>query len=509
MLTDKSIVFRVDASQTIGAGHVMRCVSLARELRHRGASIVFVCRQLDGHLGAWIENDGFDVCVLPERRSEAGELISRQDNPWAGASWEEDAADTIRAISRLDRKPDWLIVDHYQIGAGWETKLQSVVSRIGVIDDLANRKHRCELLLDQNAYLDAADRYGALLPRHCRSLLGPQFALLHSDYRHQRRNVSVRTGRVRRILISCGGFDSANCTGHILDALELIDLGAIQVDVVIGSLHRDRAVLESACSVSGYMCHVQTNRMAELMSDADMAIGTGGSSAWERCCLGVPCLTLVVADNQRKLVHDAGIAGILFAPEVSPAETEKLAEHIRSFIDNSALRESMSANAMAIVDGFGADRVSRALGVFSVKVREAEPEDSARIFAWRNSASIRNVSRDASPIARKTHDEWFVSVLEDPLRQVLIGELSDEAVGVVRFDMHDHEAEISIYLAPEQQGRGLGIELLLAAESWLIKKEPEMTLLKAEVLSDNQKSRSLFKAAGYSKSDTQFCKRLS
>lgn len=506
--TNMNIVIRTDASVAIGTGHVMRCLSLADVLRSHGAAVHFVCRLHDGHLCGIIKDRGYPVHSLARPVIDLESNTASIYSAWLGATWQDDAADTIAAIDSLGPKPDWLIVDHYALDSNWENSVCASVERTMVIDDLADRKHSCDLLLDQNLYEDAEIRYLGLVPKHCQLLLGPRFSLLRNEFREVRVGLAARSGPVQGILVFFGGIDRANLTTAAIEALDGIDLCDVRVDVVIGDQNSRRKGIESICAARNFECHVQTDRLAEMMSKADISVGAGGSATWERCCLGLPCLTFAVADNQRQLVNDAALAGILSAPEVDLEDADAIAMHVQAFIGNPLLRESISRKSMSIVDGYGADRVRRAIGVFSVAVREATLGDSERVFEWRNSAPVREMSLNSAPIDWLTHCAWFESVMADSDRLLLIGESAGQSVGVVRFDITGDSADLSIYLVPGQASRGFGTELLLVAEQWLVHSRPELRLLRAEVLEGNKKSNRLFSGARYRVETTEYRKRL-
>lgn len=224
------IIIRTDASLTIGTGHVIRCLTLADALKKKGARIVFICREHQGHLCDLIEDRGFTVHRLPQ--PNIGFIA--EDEPahaaWLGASWQEDAEQTRAFIQALDGgKPQWLIVDHYSIDHRWESTLRPMVERIFVIDDLADRNHYCDLLLDQNLFPDMQSRYTARVPEGCPLMLGPDYALLQPIYAEQHDRIPPREGPVRRILISFGGADSDNLTGCALAAFISLERPDVEV----------------------------------------------------------------------------------------------------------------------------------------------------------------------------------------------------------------------------------------------------------------------------------------
>ncbi len=223
------VVFRTDASHTIGTGHTIRCLTLAKALRESGAQILFICREHEGDLCNHIEEQGFAVHHLSSPREDFISEYAPAHAAWLGATWQEDADATVAAITSLQIKPDWLIVDHYGIDQRWEDVLRPLVDRIMVIDDLADRHHDCDLLLDQNLILDMESRYGDLVPDDCTLLLGPDYALLQPIYAELHDRIPPREGSIRRILISFGGADSNNLTGRALEAFISLNRPDIEV----------------------------------------------------------------------------------------------------------------------------------------------------------------------------------------------------------------------------------------------------------------------------------------
>ena len=280
--------FRVDATSRIGTGHFMRCLTLADALRQRGAQIRFVSRGLPAYLGDMLESRGIEFAPLGNTAGKAAGDLAHSS--WLGTSQDRDVQDSAATLE--DRKWDWLVVDHYALDARWENAMRGSAGKIMVIDDLADRVHDCEVLLDQNYCHDMQTRYQGKVPEQCRLLLGPRYALLREEFRKLRAQVKPRSGEVRRILMFFGGVDAGNYTGLTINALSGLDLKGAEVDVVIAAQHSHRTEIEQACTTQGYACHVQTPRMAELMATADISIGAGGSATWERCCLGLPALSL-------------------------------------------------------------------------------------------------------------------------------------------------------------------------------------------------------------------------
>ncbi len=307
-----SVVFRVDSSTEIGTGHVMRCLTLADQLRRAGRECLFVCRELPGNLGRVIRKQGFALSLLKDsgQGTECSASIENEYARWLGVSWSDDAAQALQAIVSAGCSCELLVIDHYGIDYRWEEILQPAVGRLMVIDDLANRRHTCDLLLDQNLHRDMKDHYRGLVPSACLTFLGPSYALLRPQFEVAYQSLPRRDGTVRRMFIFMGGADPSNETSKALDAIGILNRPEIAVDVVVGESNPHRHDINQIVSgMRSTTFHCQVDNIAELMAKADLAIGAGGTSAWERCYLGLPSLMMVLAQNQEELALSIAEAG--------------------------------------------------------------------------------------------------------------------------------------------------------------------------------------------------------
>jgi UDP-2,4-diacetamido-2,4,6-trideoxy-beta-L-altropyranose hydrolase len=357
-----NVIFRTDASSLIGTGHVMRCLTLAGELRDAGARVAFISRELPGHLCDLVEREqGIAVHRLGPAPEAAGQGLAGERMDRLGMDWEQDAAESGEVLRGREAAPDWLVADHYGLDRRWEQRMRGHVRNILAIDDVADRPHACEVLLDQNLHSAPERRYAGLVPASCRLLLGPDYALLRREFREARGRGRTRTGAVKRILVDFGGSDHANATGRALEAIASLRRPEVAVDVVIGPSNPHRESLQArAASLPRVRTHHRVIRMAALMEHADLALGAGGATTWERCCVGLPALTLSIAPNQEALSRAAAEAGATVylgrAGEVSGAD---LAGALARWIDDPGGLQRLSAHAMALVDGLGAERVMR------------------------------------------------------------------------------------------------------------------------------------------------------
>jgi len=301
-----NIVFRVDASIEMGIGHVMRCLTLADALRDKGAQCHFVCREHPGHLIDLIIDQGHQAYLLPlcqtDNYADDGQTESSQlaHAHWLGCDWPTDVRQTVDNIGHL--KADWLIVDHYALDEHWEQQLRPFCNKIMVIDDLADRHHDCVLLLDQTFGRLAKD-YERLVSAGCTILTGAKYALLRPEFAELRDYSLTRrkTGQFKNLLISMGGVDKDNATGVVLRSLKKTCLPKkCHITVVMGVNSPWLEDVKSCAEALPWQVEVKVNikNMAQIMADSDLAIGAAGSTSWERCCLGVPTLMIVLADNQ-------------------------------------------------------------------------------------------------------------------------------------------------------------------------------------------------------------------
>lgn len=488
-----NIAFRTDASDQIGTGHFVRCLTLAIELKKRGASISFLSRNLPAHLEDMLISRGIEyISLVADSIDASSNELTHAD--WLGISQAKDAWLAIKVLS--DKTWDWLVVDHYALDIRWESELRGSVKNIMVIDDLADRQHDCDVLLDQNYYVDKQIRYSGKVPAHCQLLLGPRYALLREEFRALREEVKIRTGDVEKILVFFGGVDVDNYTMKAIDALSAIN-AEIHVDVVIGAQHPYKSQIEAACIKNGFICHVQTQYMAKLMADADLAIGAGGTATWERCSLGLPTISLCVAENQRKQIADSAKAGFLCAPTPGNDLVYSILLSTKSLMQNPALIQLFSNESMKLVDGKGVLRVASSMLHDFIEIKKATQNDTKRLFEWRNQSKIRNASKNSDPILWDEHQKWFDALIQDGNRHLLIGSINDKPVGVVRFDIESDEAEVSIYLVPDGSNVGQGKNLLRASELWLNSNRPEVLRINAIVLTENEASKKLFSDSGY------------
>lgn len=356
-----NIIVRVDASTVIGSGHLMRCLTLGKRLRCLGHDVTFIMRAHRGSMQSVVEQQGFSYRMLERPRSYHG----KEYESWLGGSQTEDAVDTIAAMGT---RVNLLIVDHYALDYEWETLLRPHVNSIFVIDDLANRHHSCDFLLDANLGAEQGDKYAGLLSRHCRSFLGLSYLMLRQEFYNARTEIAEKgkaPSNVLTIFICFGGSDPTNETLRTLQILAQLPQ-KIDAHVVLGASNPHRAEVESFCQQYHWRVYCQIDYVACLMRDSDCAIGAGGTMTWERCYMGLPTLVVAIAENQREdaILHDE-MGLIVYAGFCEDITDEKYEDAIVHFLSDKQKREHVRAVGRSIFEN---EQVEEMLKVVTASV---------------------------------------------------------------------------------------------------------------------------------------------
>ena len=356
-MSSRKILIRVDSSHKIGTGHVMRCLTLANDAQKTGWEVGFVCREISDDNIKLVRSNGHQVWNLSSKYIDksSSKTQSAYDD-WLAVSQEQDAKQTLDIILRY--RPQWIIVDHYSLDSRWLRSIQRGQAKTLVIDDLGNRDFFCDVLLDQNLGASEA-KYKGRISSNCCLLLGPDFALLRSEFRVWReRSLKERFGRgIKNVLITMGGVDAENYTLRVLREMSKSKYANSCIfTVIIGGSYLHQKTLEKFVVVSGLKISIlsKVTNMAEIMSNSDLCIGAAGSTSWERCCLGQPTITLSIADNQREIAEQLHQRNVAIFSDIGNLRADFDAFFSMKGID---LLKELSANSSAICDGYGARRV--------------------------------------------------------------------------------------------------------------------------------------------------------
>lgn len=468
------VLFRAEASDVIGGGHLMRCLTLADALRGAG-------------LTCWFAASPETIALLSTRlRGEHSTVVLSPDQ-----------ATHVDVLRRLG--PFALAVfDGYSMKAEYEHRFRSIADRLVVIDDLADRAHDCDVLIDQTIGRNPTD-YQALVPAQCQLLTGSAFALLRPQFRHMRRTAiasrDTRTG-IRRINIAFGYSLAGRAVQLALEAASQT-IPEATIDLVAGIAPRE----ETARLPSHVKVHTAVRDVAALLAPADLAIGAAGISAYERCTLGLPALIMTTADNQqanaeglaaRRAVHFAGHASELALRHISDA--------LAGFAADPPYLTIMSQAAADIADGLGPLRVVAEIlphetlsAGSSFKLRLMREADLDAVYSWQIEPDARRYSRNPAPPTLDQHKRWFRQRLRRRDTLDLIAELDGQGAGLVRLDpAGQKDWEISILLAGWARGRGLGRAMLRR-----LCRIAATETLHAEIHPENLASTKAFTAADF------------
>jgi len=486
------IFFRVDSSSLIGSGHVVRCLTLAKSLKKEGAKCKFICKDYDSSFNKIIKTQGFEVIVLTNSNKLYKDFFNK--------NWEEDARQTINVIR--EEKIDWLVVDHYGLDIRWEKKLRPYTKKIMVIDDLANRKHDCELLLDQNLVDNFEKRYQNFLPKYANTLLGPKYALLQSEYKNKHLIASPRTGSVKNILIYFGATDKNNLTELIIKEFNKLNREDIFLNVVISSNSSQiKKIKNESKKNKKIKLFTNLSSLAPLMLKADISIGACGTTSWERCCLGLPAIVITLADNQRQIAKELHKRKVIYwLGHYDNIKINLISKKIEKLINQNL--KNWSNRCKSITDGFGTQRVTSILKLNSrtkLKARVARIEDSKLILTWANDPLVRLNAFNSKIINNKTHNEWFNFRLNNSKKCVIliIETLEKIPIGQVRFEKKNRKWFINYSVASFARKKNISSKLLKTAIK-KFKKNKTFKLI-AEVKKDNIASCKVFEKIGFIK----------
>jgi len=356
-----NIVFRADASTVIGSGHIMRSLTLAHQLASDGAKVTFLTRQHTGNLIDLISSFGYQVFSLSSPKSV---IKQHNTNSWLGYSQQEDANECISKIQKI-AQVDYLIIDHYAIDKNWHQQLRPYCRKLMVIDDLANRKYDCDILLDQTLNRQRQD-YLTYVPEQCQLLLGKDFMLLRNEFslaraEAEQKHKTDNEKTPANILVSMGSGDPDNLTLLTIQALIKLkrNISELSATIIISSKAKFVNDIKTEIGLHSWLFLViDCQNIARLMLNASIAIGASGSTAWERCCLGLPCITLVSAENQltiaENLATEQAIINLGWHKNITP---DMLANAINDLLKDKNKYNFMVQQCLSCCDGLGVEKV--------------------------------------------------------------------------------------------------------------------------------------------------------
>tara|TARA_B100000035_G_scaffold315477_1_gene336762 strand:+ start:5280 stop:6830 length:1551 start_codon:yes stop_codon:yes gene_type:complete len=491
--------FRVDSSLKIGTGHLIRCLTLAKVLRMQGAECKFICGPQKDNFIKLVKNEGFKVFTFAKSKNKI--VKNKNDKTkknyyfdWIETSWQEDVKNTIKALG--SDIIDWLVVDHYALDKKWENKIRPYVKKIMVIDDLANRDHSCDLLLDQNLIANQETRYLKRILPNCTTFLGPKFALLQPEYSKLHIRKQINRDKIKRVLVFFGGVDKKNLTKLTLKSLLKIKRKDITFDVVISSLNPNKSNIQK-------FLHKKPNvnmydslpSLAPLMIKADIAIGACGSTTWERLCLGLPSLVITIAENQKPIAKELDRLNLIkLIGHHTYVKEENILNSFKSALDENL--KKWTRYSKTITNGKGVFKIASILMIndkSKLKIRMAKKEDEQLLLLWANDPIVRANAFSPDIISSQVHSSWFHSRLNNGefCKIFILETIEGVPIGQVRFEKKFKKWFVNYSLSKIARGKNIGSRLLnLSIQKF--KKKEKLTLF-AEVKKSNNPSIKIFK----------------
>lgn len=479
------IVIRADSSTQIGGGHIMRCLSLAAAAQAAGHEVLFVSANVEGNLGKHIKALGIDVYWL--KVQDAYDSSSNIES-WRPMAIERDVDLTCQTLS--DFSPDWVILDHYGLGGAWVKGIRLALPDLKVLalDDLDREPLFADLLLNP-----AAVRGTQFSQSHLCTIKGPSYAMLRSEFLSERpKALKHRTGDVKKVLILPGMIDNANFAPTALNTLQAFpDLHA---EVIMGSQSPSLdQVQEMVNGQLNWTLTLDANDMASRMRSADICIGAGGGSAWERCCMGLPSVNIALSENQKPGIQALAKAGAAVGLDASALQqTNQIENALHKLIADFAV---YSKSAATLCDGRGAARIVAAM---SGQLRAVTQEDAQLIFDWRNQAHIRDVSKNSNSLQWDKHNSYLQQVLADPVNHIWrIYQEDDIELGLVNARREDDGYWIwSFYIGASDAPKGAGGRMLLQFLRQM-NRQPDFAGIRATVVATNHRSHALHEMLGF------------
>ena len=334
-----NLFIRVDSSSEIGIGHMMRCLTLAQELKNNFDKIIFLTQKDSSDFIGTIMKNKFEVIFIPTTNNDP-DIIKN-------------------LITTYSENKNFLLIDHYDIDSNFESSLKNIFERIFVIDDLANRKHDCDLLIDQNYYRDLNQRYEKLVQNDTIALLGPKYAIIRPEFRKINKKAIKKNSQIKKILVSFGGSDPTNECKKVLDALCSIENSKFEIVVVAGIYnHKFEQLKKLYEKYSNIKIYRHVNDPSRLMLNSDLFIGAGGTTTWERFYMGLPSIVTIISDDQKESIEFLSDMGHIINLGLAKNVTSKT--YVQTLQKpNSDLIYNMSLHNQKLVDGNGSNRIKK------------------------------------------------------------------------------------------------------------------------------------------------------
>ncbi len=490
------VAVRTDANNTVGTGHLHRCLNIGRELVARGHEVTLLLgrnswmsstKQLDEMFDSYQLSDSVNSFTI-------GSSIS-------ATPLHEVMQDARSTSAYLQSKSiDWLIVDHYSLGDAWvdEVKMRGDC-RVLAIDDLGRSWTKADLLLD--SALNAGMFYSSF-PKTGAGLFGPTYVPLNPAYKTP---LITRKGDNEKNIITLffGGADSPNATATTLKALSSLMRKDLVVCAVVGDLNPNKNSLKAEYDSPRVHFLEPADSLFEYLQASDGFLGGGGTTTWERLCLGVPSATISIAENQVQMSNDLAKAGcLIYLGGTTEVSDDTIRMTVGRLLDDHEFRRESSLQGRLLVDGFGSSRICEAMYPTDPKkitFRPVRPSDCLLLFRWVNDPGVRNSSLDSNSISWPTHTAWFENFLDHPGKRLFIAELNGMPVGQIRFEPSEDRLRLSYSVDSLFRGKGFGRRIVEVGVREVRRGVADPIV--AEVRTENEPSLRVFRSLGFGESE--------
>ena len=489
-----SIAFRVDFSSEIGSGHLMRCIRLSKSLKKNNKNIFFIIKQSDyiSEIKSLLSKENLKLILL--------------DNKNKKFSYKSDAESTIKILKK--KKIQKLIVDNYKIDSKWEKKVKKYIKKLIVIDDLANRNHYCDIIIDQNYVKNYKTRYDKIINKDCIKLLGPKFCINNQIKKKFNFNHKSKKLRVRRIFVFFSAVFIPRVYEMIVTLFSAKPFKHINIDFVIGNLEK-KNFLKLKKSVNKNINLMITNKNIEnLMSRADLAIGSGGTNTWERISIGLPSIVFCIANNQKKICEFLSKKKIInYLGLFNTGSRLKLKKEIIKTQNNYKNIRINSEENKHLIDGFGLERINFFINKplkEKIKLKKISFEDIDLMFNWVNDALVRKNSFMKKKIKYSDHKKWFEKKIFSNKSLILKLLLNNIPIGQIRYDKKSNFYEIDYSIDEAFRNYGFGRIIIKKSIKKFFKKK---TIIRADVKQVNKQSIKIFKSLKFQEIESSSIKK--
>ncbi len=491
------IAFRVDLTSSIGSGHMRRCLTLANQAARLGLDTYFVRSASDSTPNEWFIANGHKALRTSFSPTTPWNLKSNPQwaDPQLIADEEADAMAFIAVTS--ENPPDVVVLDNYFLTQRWVDFVRSRIhSRFVALEDLLRMWGDIEFVVNGNL-----GGHVAVAPwSNARRLEGPKYAFLSEEYRTIRSQTMLPAHERDRVMIFAGGGDTVDLSIKYLAMAA--DCG-FQIDVVSSSSSLDlRKLKEAVKGVPAATLHLDVPSLATLYSQTRLALGAGGTSSWERACLGVPSVVSSIAENQIPIceaLSDHGLARNLgLADEIDLKSGKQI---VRDLLNSPSDLTRMSDRGMQVVDGLGALRTLKIIADTSTdaSLRRSRTNDATLLFDWANDPEVIKNSKSRRVVRWEEHVVWLEKLLGGSDSELYVFEVNGLPVGQIRFDRNEEHATLTYSIDRDFRGRGLGKALVESGLSMLGMNQVDY--VRAFVRRENTASSRVFLGLGFAQTD--------